>query len=77
MEKDSSLVLSSHFQSFLGTQIASGRYNSVSDAISAGLRLLEEQETKLDAVRRALIDGEKSGTSNYSLQALIDELDAE
>lgn len=77
MEKDSSIILSSHFQNFLGTQIANGRYNNMSDAVAAGLRLLEQQEARLDALRRALIDGEESGTSDYSLQALIAELDAE
>jgi antitoxin ParD1/3/4 len=31
--------------------------------IRAGLRLLEEHETKLAALRAALIEGEQSGTS--------------
>ena len=34
-----------------------------SDVVGADLRLLEEQEAKLDALRMALIEGEKSGAS--------------
>ncbi|MDE2389524.1 MAG: type II toxin-antitoxin system ParD family antitoxin, partial [Betaproteobacteria bacterium] len=42
-----------------------------------GLRLLEERETKLEALRRALIEAEESGTSDYSLQSILDELESE
>jgi antitoxin ParD1/3/4 len=36
---------------------------------------LEERETKLSLLRRALIEGEESGTSDYSLEGLLSELD--
>jgi antitoxin ParD1/3/4 len=51
-----------HFVSFIEAQIAQGRYDSPSDVVHANLRHLEEQETKLAALRAALIDGETSGT---------------
>jgi antitoxin ParD1/3/4 len=50
---------------------------STSEAIRAGLRLLEERETKLSLLRRALSEGEESGKADYSLKGLIDELDDE
>jgi len=45
--------------------------------VRAGLRLLEEHETKLKALRQALREGEESGVADYSLNGLIEELDAE
>jgi antitoxin ParD1/3/4 len=39
--------------------------------------LLEEHETRVDALRKALQAGEDSGLADYSLQGLIEELDAE
>ena len=41
------------------------------------LRLLEERETRLQALRQALEEGENSGRADYSLAGLIDELDRE
>ena len=41
------------------------------------MRLLEERELKLYALRQALKEGEESGVSDYSLNDLIDELDSE
>jgi antitoxin ParD1/3/4 len=38
---------------------------------------LEERETKLSLLRRALIAGEESGTADYSLKGLINEIDDE
>jgi antitoxin ParD1/3/4 len=77
MQKNTSITLGPHFERFIAKQIASGRFNSVSEAIRAGLRLLEERETKLAALRKALTDGEESGVADYSLHGLLDELDSE
>lgn len=77
VQKNTSVTLGEHFEKFLAHQIETGRYGSVSEAIRAGLRLLEERETKLEALRRALIEGEQSGTSDYSLQSILDELESE
>lgn len=77
VQKNTSVTLGEHFDKFLTNQIETGRYGSVSEAIRAGLRLLEERETKLEALRRTLIEGEESGTSDYSLQGILDELESE
>ena len=50
-----------HFASFVEGKVAEGRYASASDIVRAGLRLLEDQETKLASLRAALIEGENSG----------------
>jgi antitoxin ParD1/3/4 len=76
-QKNTSVTLGEHFEKFLAHQIETGRYGSASEAIRAGLRLLEERETKLEALRHALIEGEQSGASDYSLQGILDELESD
>jgi len=77
MSKNTSVTLGQHFEDFIAQQVAAGRFGSASEAIRAGLRLLEERELRLAALRRALVEGEESGTADYSLDALNRELDAE
>jgi antitoxin ParD1/3/4 len=77
MAKNTSISLGDHFDDFISHQIQLGRYGSASETVRAGLRLLEAQETKLEALRRALADGETSGRAAYTLESLIAELDQE
>jgi antitoxin ParD1/3/4 len=61
----SSYVLGNHFESFVRQQLDSGRYQSASEVIREGLRLLEEQaaykQAKLDALRADIQAGIDSG----------------
>ena len=77
MPKNTSITLGPHFEKFVGQQVETGHYGSVSETIRAGLRLLEEKEARLNFLRKALEEGENSGTADYSLDDLIQELDAE
>jgi antitoxin ParD1/3/4 len=61
MSKTTSINLGDHFATFIDQQIASGRYGSASEVVRASLRLLEEREHRIEGLRRALIDGERSG----------------
>jgi antitoxin ParD1/3/4 len=61
MSKNTSITLGEHFESFIGAQISEGRFGNVSEVVRAGLRLLEDEETKLQALRAALREGEESG----------------
>jgi antitoxin ParD1/3/4 len=77
MQKNTSVTLGEHFEAFITEQIKNGRFSSASEAIRAGLRLLEEHEMKLAALRQALKDGEASGMAAYSFTGLIEDLDRE
>lgn len=77
MQKNTSVTLGKHFEAFVAQQIENGRFSSASEAIRAGLRLLEEKEIKIAALRQALVDGENSGYGEYSLNGIIHELDKE
>ena len=57
MAKNITVDLGDHFERFIASQIASGRYDTASEVVIAGLRLLEEHE----ALRQAIIAGENSG----------------
>ena len=61
MGRNTSISLGTHFEDFIYKKIGSGSFSSASEVIRAGLRLLEEREQKLDALRQALIEGEQSG----------------
>jgi len=77
MQKNTSVTLGAHFENFIAQQVSEGRFGSASEAIRAGLRLLEERETRLAALQQALKEGEESGRADYSLKGLLDELDSD
>jgi len=75
MAKNTSVTLGDHFDQFITQQLNTGRYGSASEIVRAGLRVLEDQETKLLNLRNMLIQGEQSGVVDYSYENLLNELD--
>ena len=63
MAKTTSFNLGDHFEQFISTQIQSGRFGNASEVLRASLRMMEEEEQRLAALRQALIEGENSGES--------------
>jgi len=60
MPRNTSVTLGEHFDKFVAEKIKEGRFHSVSEVIRAGLRKLEEDEAKLQALRLKLQTGEDS-----------------
>ena len=60
--KTTSVAHVPYFEDFI-TQIAQGRYNNASEVIRAGLRMLEDNDTRIAALRTAIEDGINSGES--------------
>ncbi|MDP6344198.1 MAG: type II toxin-antitoxin system ParD family antitoxin [Alphaproteobacteria bacterium] len=55
------ISLNQHLEHFIEQAVRSGRYKSSSEVVRAGLRLLEEREARLEAVRREIAIGRESG----------------
>ena len=61
MSKNTSISLGSYFDQFIQNILKEGRYKNASEAVRAGLRLLEEEEQKIIALRHAIDEGINSG----------------
>jgi len=61
MSKNTSITLGNHFDNFVQNRISAGRYKNASEVIRAGLRLLEEEEDKVVALKQAIQEGINSG----------------
>ncbi len=53
MSKNTSISLGHYFGEFIKNRINAGRYKNASEMIRAGLRLLEEEESKHAALKQA------------------------
>lgn len=61
MGKNTSISLGNHFENFVEDSISNGRFKNASEVIRAGLRLLEEDESKVIQLKSAIDEGIKSG----------------
>jgi antitoxin ParD1/3/4 len=64
MGRNTSVSLGEYFEDFVGHRIAEGRYKNASEIIRAGLRLLEEEENRLAALKNAMQEGTDSGIAS-------------
>jgi len=78
MPRNTSVTLGDHFDAFVEAKISEGRFASVSEAVRAGLRLLENEEQKLALLRAKLEQAELSPlVEDFDVDDLIVELDKE
>ena len=61
MGRNTSVSLGNHFEDFVDDKILQGRFKNASEVIRAGLRLLEEEENKLQFLKNAIKEGVESG----------------
>lgn len=72
MARNTSISIGDHFASFIDERVTEGRYASASEVVRAGLRLLEEHEAKVAALRAAIDEGDLSGVSGpFDFDAFI------
>jgi len=64
MNRNTSISLGNYFDSFIQSRISAGRYKNASEVVRAGLRLLEEEENKIIALREVIQEGIDSGIVN-------------
>ena len=73
MQRNTSISLGDDLLGFVDRQLVQGRYGSTSEVVRAGLRLLEEQELRIAALRAALVVGERSGPSeSFDFEAFLE-----
>jgi antitoxin ParD1/3/4 len=60
MAKNTSISLGAPYLEFIDRQIAKGRFATASEAVRAGLRLLEEQETAMERLRDEIDEDDAS-----------------
>lgn len=63
MRRNTSVALGNYFEDFVESRITQGRYKNASEVIRAGLRLLEEEENRTQALKSAIQEGIDSGTA--------------
>lgn len=59
--KNTSISLGNYFYQFVSSQVSAGWYKNVSEVVRAGLRLLEDEESKVIALKNAIQKGIDSG----------------
>ena len=75
MARTVTVTLGHHYEEFIKTNIAGGRYNNVSEMVRAGLRRLEEDEARVAAFCAAVDEGDASpDVLDFDEEVFIQEL---
>jgi len=75
--KNTSISLGDYFDQFVSSQVSGGRYKNVSEVIRAGLRLLEDEESKAISLRNAIQKGiDSPRVENFNFDDNLKQLEA-
>lgn len=71
-----SLTLSPHWDAYIRSEVASGRFSSASEVVRAALRELEDKGKRLEALRAHLAEGEAEArggdfVADFSMDAVV------
>ncbi|MCI5078216.1 type II toxin-antitoxin system ParD family antitoxin [Oricola sp.] len=74
-----SYVVGDRYEAFIARQVEEGRYNNASEVVRAGLRMLEDYETRLNGLRKEIARGDADVEAGRvvaypSAEALIDDI---
>jgi antitoxin ParD1/3/4 len=61
MNKPVQVTIAEPYDSFVESQLESGAFTSAEEVVEAGLKLLKEEQARIEWLRDALIEGENSG----------------
>jgi len=77
MNRNTSISIGNYFDDFIQSSISAGRYKNASEVVRAGLRLLEEEENRIIALRTAIQEGMESGIAfDFNPESLLGNLKA-
>lgn len=77
MSRNTSISLGDYFEEFVQSRLSTGRFKNASEVIRAGLRLLEEDENRIIALRNSINEGIESGIAdNFNPETHLKELKA-
>jgi antitoxin ParD1/3/4 len=69
-----SVVIGERYEAFIDKQVASGRFNNASEVVRAALRLLEDEEAKLEELRALIAEGDADIAAGRVIE--VDDIEA-
>ena len=69
-----SVVIGERYEAFIDKQVASGRFNNASEVVRAALRLLEDEEAKLEELRALIAEGDADIAAGRVVE--VDDIEA-
>jgi antitoxin ParD1/3/4 len=68
-----SIDLDDRSERFIEQELTSGHYGSICEVVREGLRLMEDRELRLEALREALNEGERGTPTPLDIETFLKE----